>query len=517
MTLTTNGRLGIGTTSPQWHLDVDDGMAVRGQLAVDSGPNEIIGDLASGDESQDKLQFWTSDQNRMTFDENGNLGIGTPSDQIDVKELGYLFVYLSYDNESASWVHFDEFKITYAESPVVQVNSYYPYGMTAYSWIRDGEEDSKFLYQGKEFDPETGMHDFGSRQYSADLGRWFAKDPQSQFSSPYLAMGNNPVSTIDPDGEFAFFVVAGAILYQGVRSGVKAHKAGGSFFMDGFIPAFMFSAGASMASAGIGSVFSGLPSTFAVEAGRAVAHGAVGAGFSEITGGKPASGFLTGFAGSLVGSGLNNAPVAVQLAGASLSGGIASGVTGGDFWDGFIYAAILTSANHVAHWAQALQDGRVVLDLNGNILRRDEGATLIYVDMGSGKLAPFHTRLARDGKMSPEGFAKGLLNAVNGMKLPEGTFDSNKLHNAKFSLAISTLDGRVINYNDGVQGGVQAHFTRVDGFYKITYQHINGRSLTIQSLQSVLGVHEYYAHGVLGLVHPRNNDTIKRLVAGYPY
>lgn len=277
--------------------------------------------------------------------------------QIEVKELGYLFIYLSYDNESASWVHFDEFKITYEESPVIQVNAYYPYGMIAYSWIRDGEEDNKFLYQGKEFDSKTGMHDFGSRQYHADLGRWFAMDPQGQFTSPYLAMANNPVSTIDPNGEIAipFIIAAAAVVYQGVRAGVKAHQAGGSFLMDGFIPAFMLSAGSSMAAGGIGSVFSGLSSTFAVEAGRAISHGAVSAGFSEITGGNPGSGFLTGFAGSLVGSGLNNAPVGVELAGAALSGGIASEVTGGDFWDGFIYAGILATANHLAHRIQAQQ------------------------------------------------------------------------------------------------------------------------------------------------------------------
>ncbi|MDL5048780.1 hypothetical protein QQ054_22460, partial [Oscillatoria amoena NRMC-F 0135] len=43
---------------------------------------------------------------------------------VQVKELGYLFVYLSYDNESAHWVHFDELKITHTESPVLQVNAY---------------------------------------------------------------------------------------------------------------------------------------------------------------------------------------------------------------------------------------------------------------------------------------------------------------------------------------------------------------------------------------------------------
>ncbi|MCH7410703.1 hypothetical protein MM239_14945 [Belliella sp. DSM 111904] len=37
--------------------------------------------------------------------------------------------------------------------------------------------------------------------------RWFGVDPQDQFASPYLAMGNNPMMMIDPDGELAGLVL----------------------------------------------------------------------------------------------------------------------------------------------------------------------------------------------------------------------------------------------------------------------------------------------------------------------
>jgi hypothetical protein len=39
--------------------------------------------------------------------------------------------------------------------------------------------------------------------YSSRIGRWLSVDPYAQYWSPYLAMGNNPVSRIDPDGGFA--------------------------------------------------------------------------------------------------------------------------------------------------------------------------------------------------------------------------------------------------------------------------------------------------------------------------
>ncbi len=38
------------------------------------------------------------------------------------------------------------------------------------------------------------------RMYNPSLGRWNGTDPYYQHHSPYLAMANNPVSFVDPDG-----------------------------------------------------------------------------------------------------------------------------------------------------------------------------------------------------------------------------------------------------------------------------------------------------------------------------
>ncbi|MBS1981356.1 MAG: hypothetical protein JST74_09315 [Bacteroidetes bacterium] len=122
--------------------------------------------------------------------------------QITAPEIGYVFIYLSYDNDTGNDVYFDDLKITQQESPVIQVNNYYPFGMKSYSWLRNGETDNAYLFQGKELIAQTGWYDFGSRMYYADLGRWFAGDPQKQFSSPYMAMGNVPMMGTDPNGEW---------------------------------------------------------------------------------------------------------------------------------------------------------------------------------------------------------------------------------------------------------------------------------------------------------------------------
>lgn len=63
-----------------------------------------------------------------------------------------------------------------------------------------GSSGSRYGYQGQEYDAETGLYSFSLRQYNSDLMRWLTPDPYGQHHSPYLAMSNNPVSFIDPDG-----------------------------------------------------------------------------------------------------------------------------------------------------------------------------------------------------------------------------------------------------------------------------------------------------------------------------
>lgn len=44
------------------------------------------------------------------------------------------------------------------------------------------------------------MEAFQLRLWDGRLGRWLSPDPYGQYASPYLGMGNNPLSLIDPDG-----------------------------------------------------------------------------------------------------------------------------------------------------------------------------------------------------------------------------------------------------------------------------------------------------------------------------
>ncbi|EON78080.1 hypothetical protein ADIS_1277 [Lunatimonas lonarensis] len=126
--------------------------------------------------------------------------------EVVADEPGYFYIYLSNDGTEGGEAYFDDFSILTLESYIVQQTDYYPYGLIARNFVRAGEKETKELFQGKTYDELTGWYDFHARQYDAALGRWFGVDPQNQFASPYLAMGNNPVMYVDPDGEFVFII-----------------------------------------------------------------------------------------------------------------------------------------------------------------------------------------------------------------------------------------------------------------------------------------------------------------------
>ena len=58
----------------------------------------------------------------------------------------------------------------------------------------------RYNYQGQELADNMNWQNFELRMHNTDLGRWMSPDPYGQFFSPYVSMGNNPVSGIDPDG-----------------------------------------------------------------------------------------------------------------------------------------------------------------------------------------------------------------------------------------------------------------------------------------------------------------------------
>jgi RHS repeat-associated protein len=94
-------------------------------------------------------------------------------------------------------------KLTSGNAEVMNYTDYYPHGSAMPGRNYISSLSYKYGYQGQEKDGETGFLNFELRQYDARIGRWFNPDPMGQYFSPYLAMGNNPVSMIDPTGGLA--------------------------------------------------------------------------------------------------------------------------------------------------------------------------------------------------------------------------------------------------------------------------------------------------------------------------
>lgn len=74
---------------------------------------------------------------------------------------------------------FDDFKVEHVKSPIVQMDDYYPFGLTYNSYIRKNYVSNLYQYNAKEKQDELelGWLDYGARMYIPEIGRWGVVDP----------------------------------------------------------------------------------------------------------------------------------------------------------------------------------------------------------------------------------------------------------------------------------------------------------------------------------------------------
>ncbi len=293
-------------------------------------------------------------------------------EEIPILTDGYLHAYVS--NGSAKGVSFDNILVTSIRGKLRQINDYYPFGL-AIAGLNGIHDDYLNKYTSKElqtseFANEEGleMYDFGSRFYDAQLGRWFTVDPAMQFHNPYLAMGNNPVMYISPDGEFIFAAVGIGILANALITGALigaasytasvAMSSGGFDNWNGrdFAKSIGIGAVSGVLTAGIGSAFGSVGGTGSAlgnvvkEGVRAGFHGAssmmVNTAFGQdVNIGTYATGAFSSVSGSLT----SNLSAGNQAAISSLAGGTVSQLSGGNFWAGAANGLIVSGLNHGVH------------------------------------------------------------------------------------------------------------------------------------------------------------------------
>ncbi len=97
------------------------------------------------------------------------------------------------------------------DAQMLSYTDYYPFGSYMPGRRLVSSNLYRFGFQGQfaEQDEETGWNSFTLRMWHSDLGRWFQPDPYGQYHSPYLGMGNNPISFLDPDGGKDYLVING--------------------------------------------------------------------------------------------------------------------------------------------------------------------------------------------------------------------------------------------------------------------------------------------------------------------
>ncbi|MCZ8215759.1 MAG: hypothetical protein O9262_05930, partial [Cyclobacteriaceae bacterium] len=125
--------------------------------------------------------------------------------EVDVKEAGYAYIYVSNENATLVEFYVDDVVITHTPSNIIQYNEYYPFGMqTANSWTRENTTGNSFLYnEGSELNSTSGYYDLPYRTYDPVLGRMNGVDPlTSKYASltPYNYSFNDPVYWNDPSG-----------------------------------------------------------------------------------------------------------------------------------------------------------------------------------------------------------------------------------------------------------------------------------------------------------------------------
>lgn len=321
-----------------------DAAGVKLQMRYVNGGITTTTDYIGGFQSQNNtLQFFPTSE-------------GYVSPEVVSGSIEYNYVYTLRDHLGNNRIAFKDIGNdgNIDSSDMLSSTDYYPMGMTHYGeYITNSNYNYK--YQGKEKLLANGynMYNFGSRMYDASVGRWFNIDPQNQFSSPYLAMGNNWGASVDPDGEFVIPALIGAgvgIIMNGLNNDMQ-----GQPFFNGALKAGTIGALGGIASHGIGEAATAFAevgwSQLAVGSFQAGAHALSGGITSELSGGKFLHGAISGIFSSAVGSTVSyyGGSTGSKIIFGSLAGGLSSKAFGGSFLQGFSQGLVSSTLNHGAH------------------------------------------------------------------------------------------------------------------------------------------------------------------------
>ncbi|WP_353098094.1 colicin E3/pyocin S6 family cytotoxin [Empedobacter brevis] len=301
------------------------------------------------------------------------------------------FHYLARDFQGSVMAIYD------ANAKVIERRLFDPWGnivkvQDANGNVTEGENAKLIFldrgYTGHEHFTEVGIIHMNGRIYAPVLKQFlspdnFIQDPEnSQSYNRYGYAWNNPLKYCDPSGEE--FVIAGsavlaamvvgAVIGGVVYTGMSLYY--GDFSWGGLLKNIVIGAVSGAYSSGIGTAVQGIApiSTSSAQAGtkafkmivflnkairasvQAYAHGISQAAIQGISGGNAGQSFFSGVISSVIGSAIeignvsvfSNQNIDILLFG-TVSGGITSELTGGNFWEGAAIGLFVSGLNHAIH------------------------------------------------------------------------------------------------------------------------------------------------------------------------
>jgi RHS repeat-associated protein len=131
--------------------------------------------------------------------------------EVFIKQPGYIYIYLSNENETPVDVFFDDFEVEHIHSPVIQMNDYYPFGLTYNSVELEYMTPQRYKFQGQEHIDQLGLNwdSFKWRNHMPEIGRFFNVDPIAEkyfYNSPYAFSENRVALHIELEGLESFSI-----------------------------------------------------------------------------------------------------------------------------------------------------------------------------------------------------------------------------------------------------------------------------------------------------------------------
>ncbi|REC48042.1 RHS repeat-associated core domain-containing protein [Chryseobacterium pennipullorum] len=237
-------------------------------------------------------------------------------------------------------------------------------------------------YTSHEHFMEVGLIHMNGRLYDPLLRRFLNADENiqdpynTQNYNKYGYVMNNPLMMNDPNGEFFQFLGLGILFWKAVIIGayigftsyiLTAAITNQGVSLAGGLKAIFFGAASGAVTFGIGSIFSstaGAATQFAKSLGdaavvaKAVVHGAAQGALSLMQNGGFKQSFFSGALGSLGASAFGavagkfaNSTIG-NVAFGAVAGGVASELTGGNFWKGAVIGGMVAGLNDMMHRMQ---------------------------------------------------------------------------------------------------------------------------------------------------------------------